>query len=323
LVTSLVLLALVGCAPSPAWSAAAASLWVGDAPLDRIDEILPRQRKHSGTVSPTILNGSAIVPVSGICFDQSKDLWVSVRDALAEFTPAQLKQLKTTSNPTPAVTITSSSFSFLAGCTFDAQSNLWVADGDAEGVHEISKAQLDAGSADLTPAVTITSVATFAFAAFPAFDKSNNLWITSANNGKIVQFSASQLGSSGDKAPAIVLSNISDPGQPAFDRQGNMWVPSFFASTILKLKNADLAASGSPTPQVTLSAKMVMGVDSLAGPTALAFEGNGALWVANNTTGALAKFLPSKIKKSGSPVPKVLLKGIGGDTQEITFGPVF
>jgi DNA-binding beta-propeller fold protein YncE len=126
----------------------------------------------------------------------------------------------------------------------------------------------------------------------------------------------------------VVLSDngsgsLKDPGQAAFDPQGNLWVPLYFTSQVVKFKPADLTMSGSPTPQVTLSAAMVHGIESLAGPTDLLFDKKGALWVAKIGSGAIGRFLPSKIKKSGSPVPKVLLQAGLTDTGQMTFGPVF
>ncbi len=88
-------------------------------------------------------------------------------------------------------------------------------------------------------------------------------------------------------------------------------------------KKSDLGASGSPTPKVTLSSASVLSSQSLHGPWGLAFQGKGTLWVANFTSGNISKFIPSQIKASGSPVPKVFLQGIESGGYQITFGPVF
>ncbi len=217
---SFALLGIICAASPPAWSGAAGSLWIADNGNQRIDEVLPNQRKHSGVVSPIILGGTPVKNSAGVCFDKSKNLWVTGFDeTVLEFTPAQLRQLATTSDPTPAVTITSSSFGETVGCTFDKNGNLWVVEaaGIVQGIHQISKAQLNAGSGDITPAITITSTATFLFPNFAIFDKSGNLWITEEDNSKIVQFTPNQLTSSGDKAPAVVLS---DNGSGSLDTPG-------------------------------------------------------------------------------------------------------
>jgi sugar lactone lactonase YvrE len=142
-------------------AAAAASLWLQD--IGHIDEISPSQLKHSGMVTPTMLksfNGDLNHAI-GLCFDKSKNLWVTNFDnAVFEFTAAQLSQLMTTANPPPVVTITSSSsFTEIYGCAFDSNSNLWVVHGGGKGVHEISNAQLNAGSGDITPAINISCAA--------------------------------------------------------------------------------------------------------------------------------------------------------------------
>lgn len=329
LFASFALLGIICAAASPAWSGAAAGLWIAGQGFNEIDEVLPNQRKHSGTVTPIILNGSSIDEPCGVCFDKSKNLWVTgFGGTVLEFTPAQLRKLRTTPNPTPVVTITSSSFKDTVGCTFDKNWNLWVVDGNARGVHEVSKAQLNAGSADITPAITVTSVATLLFPNFATFDKSGNLWITEKFNDKIVKFTPNQLTSSGDKSPAIVLSDngsgsLDEPGQPAFDGKGNLWVPNFGNSTVVMFKNSDLGASGSPTPGVTLSNASVMSSQSLDGPWGLAFQGKGGLWISNFYSGNISKFIPSQIKVSGSPVPKVFIQGIASEMYQITFGPLF
>jgi hypothetical protein len=55
----------------------------------------------------------------------------------------------------------------------------------------------------------------------------------------------------------------------------------------------------------------------------LTFRGKGELWVSNYSSGNISKFIPSQIKKSGSPAPKVFLKAAAIDAYQITFGPVF
>jgi streptogramin lyase len=326
---SFALLGIICAGSSPAWSGKAGGMWIAGEGSSTVDEVLPNQRKHSGVVSPTILNGSSVDAPCGVCFDKSKNLWVTgFGDTVLEFTPAQLKKLRTTSDPTPNVTITSSSFLDTIGCTFDKNGNLWIVDDVIEGVLQISKAQLNAGSGDITPAITITSTATFVTPNFPIFDKSGNLWITEESAAEVVQFTPNQLTSSGDQAPAVVLSDdgngsLDEPGQPGFDGKGNLWVPNFTNSTVVMFKKSDLGASGSPTPAVTLNSASVMSSQSLDGPWGLAFQGKGTLWVANYTSGNISKFIPSQLKMSGSPVPKVFLKGIESQMYQITFGPVF
>ena len=324
------LTAIICSAPSRASCGASASLWVADNGHSTVVEVLPKQLKHSGTVSPITNNSASIGEPGGVCFDASKNLWVTgFNNKLLEFTPAQLKALPTTSNPVSVATIISMSFNETVGCTFDKQGNLWVIDAGARGVHKISKAQLAGGTATIVPAITVTATAALDFPNFATWDKGGNLWVTGEDSDTIVEFSVSQLGSSGDKTPAVVLSDngsgsLDEPGQPAFDGKGNLWVPNFTNSTVVMFQKSDLGVTGSPNPKVTLSSASVMSADSLDGPWGLTFQGKGPLWISNYSSGTIAKFLPSQVKKSGSPVPKVFLKGVvSDDAYMITFGPVF
>ena len=137
--------------------------------------------------------------------DKSHNLWVTDDDEkILGFTASELKKLPTT--PSPAVTITSSSFSFIVGCTFDQHGNLWLADLDNDSLDEISAAQLKAGGS-ITPAVIITDSAEMSGAGpgFVTFDKSGNLWTDGRDDEELFKFSASQLTSGGNKTAAVVL----------------------------------------------------------------------------------------------------------------------
>ncbi|HYL60468.1 MAG TPA: hypothetical protein VEU51_16490 [Candidatus Acidoferrales bacterium] len=319
-----VLMAAVCSAPSRAWCAAA-SLWVADEGNNRVVEVIPKQLKHSGTPFLIFDNSASISTPGGVCFDAAKNLWVTgFNDAVLEFTPAQLNALPTTSNPVPVTTIISMHFSETVGCTFDSQGNLWVIDAGAKGVHEVSKAQLAAGTGTIVPAISVTATTALDFPNFATWDKGGNLWITSEDNSRIAEFSVSQLSSSGDKAPAVLLSDngsgsLDEPGQPAFDGKGNLWVPNYTNSTVVMFQKSDLGVSGSPNPKVTLHSAS----GSLDGPWGLTFQGKGPLWVSNYSSGTVAKFLPSQIKKNGSPVPKVVLQSVQSNGYQIVFGPVF
>src|SRR5271168_285385 len=149
--TLLICSALVSVA-APAARAASGALWIADSGNDRVDEYLPSQLKRSGTPTPiTIPVGSYVY---GACFDKAKNLWVTDFDQnILEFTASALKKLPTA--PSPAVTISSSSFVSITGCNFDKHGNLWVADHENDSLDQISAAQLKAGSASVTPAVII------------------------------------------------------------------------------------------------------------------------------------------------------------------------
>jgi hypothetical protein len=294
------------------------NLWVALI-LDGIESYTPAQLKKSGSPTPVHLDASD--RAVGIAFDKSHNLWATLfGNEVVEFTAAQLKDLKNSPSPTPAVTITANvTFQAANGCNFDSQGNLWLADSDNQSIDELSKAQLDAGSADVTPAIVITS-ANFD-PRFVTFDKAGNLWTDNENGNSIAEFSTSQLTSGGPKAPAVVLSDdgsgtsLFQPGEIAFDKNGNLWVPNRVANTVVKYAKGQLGSSGHPTPSVKLDSAV------FDEPFSEVFDSKGDLFVMNFGDGLIAKFTARQIKTSGSPVPKVSVSGSAPDDYQIIFGP--
>src|SRR3989449_11146058 len=69
--------------------------------------------------------------------------------------------------------------------------------------------------------------------------------------------------------------------------------------TLVRFDGAQLAAGGAPVPAVVLS--------GLGHPTALAFDGDGSLWVSDNVAQTIAKYRGADLTASGSPAPAVVL----------------
>lgn len=303
-------------ATSPAWCKNTESLWAANTNDETVVEFSPGELKSSGTPTPTLIEGTPLNDVEGVTFDEFQNLWVTTyENRVLQFTPPQLRNLATVPNPTPNATISSTTFQGLDGCTLDSHGNLWIVDYGANGFHELTEMQLVAGSnPDITPAITITSSSLDA-PNFDAFDRHGNLWISNEDNAEVVEFSASQLGSSGAKAANIVLSgsSLDAPVQMGFDTKGDLWVANFGNDTVVMFAKKDLKASGSPTPKVTLSV--------LDGPFGLAFDRNKNLWISNIYDGDLFKFSSKQYKKSGAPTPAVTLTGVLSGSYEMIFGP--
>jgi sugar lactone lactonase YvrE len=292
-----------------------------------IKELRPGMLTKSAAPTPISITSGSLSDVGGIAFDKSGNLWATTfgtgDNTVLEFTKKQLNHLAKTPNPTAAATITSSSFSVILGCVFDTHGNLWLVDAGGNGsVHEISKAQLAMGSADITPAVTITSGTTLASPAFGAFDKTGNLWVSSLGTSSVVEYSVSQLTTSGDKAPSVIVQSsfLGEPGQLQFDSKGNLWVANEHDDIVVEFTKAQLASSGSPDPMVILS-NPTAGAPNLATPWGLQFDSDGNLWVFNYTTGTIVKFKPAQLRASGSPLPKIVLSGLPLYSGQLTFGP--
>jgi hypothetical protein len=312
------LLMLTCCIPARAWCAKASeNLWISS--LDTgIETYTAKQLKKSGMPTPTLL--STFDVVSGLAFDSSNNLWAVVNDdEVVEFTAAQLSDLATDPNPTPAVDITSATFVDLNGCNFDSQGNLWLVDGETHALEELSKAQLAAGSGEVTPAIVITS-SDLGAPGFVTFDAEGNAWIDNEDFNTIVEFSVSQLSSSGDDAAAVVLSDdgsgaLSDPGEIAFDKKGDLWVPNFNSNKVLKYAKTQLTSSGDPTPAVALSST------AFDGPFGAVFASNGDLVIMDFSDGTILEFTSNKLKKTGTEKPKVTVTGGTDSVAQIIFGP--
>ena len=314
---AIALLMLTCGTPSSAWCASK-NLWIStfDGP---IESYTSKQLKKSGMPTPI---GLATTGTShGLAFDQSKNLWVSIHpdhSEVVQFTTAQLKDLKSDPNPTPAVVISfDSTVKDLSGCNFDSQGNLWVADAGNGSLDELSKAQLAAGSSeDVTPNIVITS-ADLTQAAFVTFDKAGNAWVSDGGQDVITEFSASQLTSGGSKSATVALNTNLCPEELVFDKDGDLWVAGACSDTVVKFAQSQLASSGSPTPDITLSSA-IFGDDE---PSGVAFDSKGDLLVTTFEDGTIAKFTAKQLKATGAPVPKVVVTGAENDNNQIIFGP--
>ncbi len=301
---------------SPAWCKSAESLWVADTNNNRIVEFTPSDLKSSGTPIP--LEVEPLNSVNGLAFDKSGNLWVEAFDNFVlEFTPAQLKNLSTVPNPTP-VNEFGSGADAARGAIFDHNGNLWIIDADG-AVDEFTHEQLSVGGSP-SPAVRVSSDS-LNDPEFGVFDNSDNLWLSNQGNSEIAEFKASQLVSSSDQTPAVILSangeSLDFPGQLAFDHKGNLWVANLANSTVVMFAKKQLTATGTPIPKVTLNGS------EFDGPQGLAFDAKENLWVANYIGGQISKISAKQLRKSGSPTPPIAITGVLENSHQMTFGPVF
>lgn len=186
----------------------------------------------SATPTPSITIGASSGSLNGplaIAFDGSDNLWVANANAgtVVEFTAAQLAASGT---PTPAVILSAAAGSIVGpvGLAFDFNGNLWVANGNTghNTVVEFSASQLTASGAP-TPAVVLSaSAGSLASPTGLAFDNSGNLWVANAAAPTVVEFTTSQLASSGSPTPNVVVStranSLAMPVGIAFDPPVNL-----------------------------------------------------------------------------------------------------
>ena len=216
---------------------------------------------NQGNAAPTA--STFHFPV-GIAFDSSGNMWVADKDNnrvlkyTAPFTTGQSASLvlgQTTftsgaSNQGLAAP-TASTLSTPVGPTFDSSGNLWVTDLDNSRVLKYTAPFTTGQSASLVLGqTTFTSGAanqglaaptasTLNLPQAPAFDSSGNLWVTDANNNRVLKyttpFSNGQSASlvlgqttftsnAANQGFAPTASTISFPIGLAFDSSGNFWI---------------------------------------------------------------------------------------------------
>lgn len=248
-----------------------------------------------------------------VAFDGAGNMWVSqYGGTVLRFGASQLAS----SGPqTPSRSIDASSYGNLSGLAFDAAGNLWVAVGNGNELLEYTPAQLAAGGT-LTPPVVIGASAggSLQTPIGIAFDATGALWVANLDAPSLVEYSKSQLASTGNPTPAVTITNgLSRPYGIAIDGSGNLWVADS-VSGVLRYDHADLG-SPSASPAAT-----ILGTST---PEALAFDASGALWVFEYGSATLGQFTnPGALTGTVSPAANVAVSSIGStDVAMLAFSP--
>jgi hypothetical protein len=164
---------------------------------------------------------------------------------------------------------------------------LWVANGT--NVVEYNPAQLSAGTIATAPHVSINS-AVFGTPRGVAFDPNGNLWVldpagmvNGAATPALFEFSAAQLAAlATDTAPepvAIVTSGLlKAPQQAVIDVLGNAWITDHDNDSVLVYTPAQLSMTGTNKMDPVL----VITSAQFSGPSGIAFDSSGNMWVSNN-----------------------------------------
>jgi sugar lactone lactonase YvrE len=302
-------------------------------------EYTAAQLQTSATAAPAVqLNfpqtAGGNIDASGAAIDHAGNLWV-VNDnsnTVVEYTAAELASSGT---PTPAVTLSLGGADVFAfGIAFDAQGDLWIANNGACTIVEFTPSQLTT-SGSPTPAVTITDGQPFTNEPIAlAFDAHGNLWVANNASSQVIEYSASQLTTSGSPTPAVTLTGaaILEPLDVAFDSAGNLWVSNsaYFtnpdstypqaAGRIVEYAAATLGASGSPTPATVIN----LPVRSFSpNPVGLAFDNSGNLWYADVYNSRIGEYSTTQLASGGgnlSPAIEIVNPSKGAGV-EIAFSP--
>jgi secreted PhoX family phosphatase len=322
------------------------ALWVANA--TNVVEFLPAQLQ-SGSSDPAphlTLNSAVFGAPQGVMFDGRGNLWVidagtvstggTVAPAIFEFTVSQLAKLSTTNNPTPTVTIQSSSFVSPKQAIFDEQGNLWVSDSGSNAVYVFTRSQLSANATSATPTATINASPAFNGPIGIAFDGYGNLYIANHGTTSIYGFKASILPTSSGTVtltPSVTLTDdgsgsIQAPWGLGFDGRNNLWSSNANSpNTVVEFMHSQLAASGDPTPNITLSSIAVSSNQTLVAPNGIAFDNYGDLVAGSSAAPfGIAGFSQSQLVTgiTTGPTPDVFLVGNSTTLRApagVAFGP--
>jgi sugar lactone lactonase YvrE len=146
---------------------------------------------------------------------------------------------------------------------------------------------------------------------------SERLWLTQSNgDGAPVQaFDAHQLDTLGDQTPGVTLKpGLDNVGPIRVDGRGRLWVGSN-TGKLVAFDSARLGTSSSEPPDVVLEGPALCDDAVPCGPRSLAFDAEGALWVA--TLQRIVKLAPESLEASGEPEAAVTITSSDVHTPEV------
>lgn len=145
----------------------------------------------------------------------------------------------------------------------------------------------------------------------------NGLWTVSGSSPAILRLDPSQLGDTTPRDAATVIrtssANLNTLAAVAFDSAGSLWVIGLDEPILLALEPEALRSSGLKSPRTTI----VPTASSLKSPTALAFDSQQRLWVAD-FNGTLNRFDVEQLATGGAQVPAVVVR-VPGNPAAIAF----
>jgi len=163
------------------------------------------------------------------------------------------------------------------------------------------------------PGVCVSTLPASVTVTYTVVPSSGKLW-TSGGLGapaSMVGFSSTSLTTSGSPAATVAANTRASKGF-TFDRAGNLWAVGETTADppVARFPARILGISGTKTPDVVLDSAIFAG--GIPGPSNLAFDARGSLWVSIVYAGKVVKFPDLLLSNSGAAPPAVEIAGIPG-----------
>lgn len=134
---------------------------------------------------------------------------------------------------------------------------------------------------------------------------SHRLWIAGSGSANLFGIPEASLHASATVAPDVTLGGLTNPSHPAFGPDGSLYLTD--TNRVIAFRPATLAAGGSPDPDVVLTGADLQGV-AIPGPSALAFDADGNLWVGNQAGQTVKRFAAADVTHSGEPTATISIE---------------
>lgn len=337
-------------------SAGSQALWLsnGGSGNNFISELPYSQLQHSGLPKFALNTGKSNVGYIGkLAFDQAGNLWIpfcgnetTTYGLAAAFSPEALDQFAAGNRKVkPIAELTGSGFNCPVALTFDHSGDLWIENGGFSDHNSKSIIEYTASSLfqkNSAPSVTLTS-SSFEILRRLAFDAAGDLWVTNEANDEtdgVYEFTPQQLSTGGSQTAGLMLqsSMFHYPEDITFDTVNNLWIdygannqPQPGPGGVQMFAAGNLTGSGTiePPAGVTIGGQGPCSVLTVCFPSALAFDQNGSLWIAQSDT--ISEFTTAQLASGNPSLAEIILASdlrsahggrlnFGGPGY-ITFGP--
>lgn len=195
---------------------------------------------------------------------------------------------------------------------FDRKGNMWVSDYFLNAIVGFTKSNVRALKLSAAPNANIVIAQdggqNLNGPEGIVFDALGNLWVGSELGHKILEYTPTQLATSGNPTPNVILNansfNFSSPSFPLFDRAGNLWVVDEDIDNqvngtgeVFKYNRNQIARL--PAGTQNIDPVIGIGFAQFSHLEGLAFDAGGNIWVADQGATQIYRFIAKQLKVTG------------------------